>query len=144
VNHGLAWRAPIKCARRKIDALRLGLLNTPRKMTGMGNEAARLTMRGKRETPSERAFAAKHCDNPGAIAKYLNGALSTGDPVLITKAIGDMVRAQGVSESCDLEGLIFRVDNSSRGNRRLRQRLGATGGGGCYRLIMPCRSSGAN
>jgi probable addiction module antidote protein len=54
-------------------------------------------MRGKRETPSERAFAAKYCDNPRAIAKYLNGALSTGDPVVITKAIGEMVRAQGVT-----------------------------------------------
>jgi DNA-binding phage protein len=54
-------------------------------------------MRGKRETPSERAFAAKHCDNPRAIAKYLNDALATGDSVLITKAIGDMVRAQGVT-----------------------------------------------
>ncbi len=50
-------------------------------------------MRAKRETPSERAFAAKHRDNPRAIAKYLNDALSTGDPVLITKAIGEMVRA---------------------------------------------------
>jgi DNA-binding phage protein len=36
-------------------------------------------------------------DDPSAIAKYLNDALSTGDPVLITKAIGDMVRAQGVT-----------------------------------------------
>jgi DNA-binding phage protein len=54
-------------------------------------------MRGKRETPSERAFAAKHCDNPKAIAKYLNDALAAGDSVLITKAIGDMVRAQGVT-----------------------------------------------
>jgi len=54
-------------------------------------------MRGKRETPSERAFAAKHCDNPRAIAKYLNDALATGDSVLLTKAIGDMVRAQGVT-----------------------------------------------
>jgi probable addiction module antidote protein len=51
---------------------------------------------GKRETPSERAFSAKHCDNPGAIAKYLNNALATGDS-LITKAIGHMVRAQGVT-----------------------------------------------
>ena len=54
-------------------------------------------MRGKRETPSERAFAAKHCDNPRAIAKYLNDALATGDSVRITKAIGDMVRAHGVT-----------------------------------------------
>ena len=54
-------------------------------------------MRGKRETPSERAFAAKHCDNPRAIAKYLNDALATGDSVLITKAISDMVRAHGVT-----------------------------------------------
>jgi probable addiction module antidote protein len=54
-------------------------------------------MRGKRETPSERAFSAKHCDNPRAIAKYLNNALATGDSVLIIKAIGHMVRAQGVT-----------------------------------------------
>jgi probable addiction module antidote protein len=52
---------------------------------------------GKKRTPSERAFAAKHCDNPRAIAKYLNHALATGDSVLMTKAIGDMVRAQGVT-----------------------------------------------
>src|SRR5450759_4859476 len=62
-------------------------------------------MRGKRETPSERAFAAKHCDNPRAIAKYLNDALSTGDPVLIRKAIGDMVRAQGVAKFAQKVGL---------------------------------------
>jgi probable addiction module antidote protein len=54
-------------------------------------------MRGRKETPTERAFTAKHCDNPRAIAKYLNDALSTGDPVVITKAIGAMVRAQGVT-----------------------------------------------
>jgi probable addiction module antidote protein len=47
--------------------------------------------------PSERAFTAKHCDNPRAIAKYLNDVLATGDPVRTTKAIGDMVRAQGVT-----------------------------------------------
>jgi len=70
-------------------------------------------MRGKRETPSERAFAAKHCDNPRAIAKYLNDALSTGDPV-ITKAIGDMVRAQGVTRFSKKAGL--RRDNLYRFN----------------------------
>jgi probable addiction module antidote protein len=31
------------------------------------------------------------------IARYLNGALATGDASLITKAIGDMLRVQGVS-----------------------------------------------
>jgi probable addiction module antidote protein len=54
-------------------------------------------MRGRKETPTERAFTAKHCDNPRAIAKYLNDALATGDSVLITKAIGAMVRAHGVT-----------------------------------------------
>jgi probable addiction module antidote protein len=54
-------------------------------------------MQGKRETPSERAFSAKHCDNPRAIAKYLNNVLATGDSVLIIKAVGRMVRAQGVT-----------------------------------------------
>jgi probable addiction module antidote protein len=47
-------------------------------------------------TPEDRAFIAKYRDNPSAIAKYLNDALATGDPVLITKAIGAIMRAQGV------------------------------------------------
>jgi probable addiction module antidote protein len=39
------------------------------------------------------------------IAKYLNHALATGDPVLITKAIGDMVRAQGVTSFSQKAGV---------------------------------------
>jgi probable addiction module antidote protein len=41
--------------------------------------------------------AAKYRGRPKMIAKYLNNALTTGDVAVITKAIGDMVRAQGVS-----------------------------------------------
>jgi probable addiction module antidote protein len=41
--------------------------------------------------------ATKYCGKPKIIAKYLNAALESGDVALITKAIGDMVRAQGVS-----------------------------------------------
>jgi probable addiction module antidote protein len=41
--------------------------------------------------------AAKYRDDPKAIAQYLNDALSTEDPFLITRAIGTMVRAQGVT-----------------------------------------------
>ena len=53
-----------------------------------------------------RAFdAAKHRDNPREIAKYLNHALSTADPVHITKAIGDMVRAQGVARVSQKSGI---------------------------------------
>jgi len=60
---------------------------------------------GKKITPTAEAFAAKYRDNPRAIAKYLNDALSTGDPVLIRKAIGDMVRAQGVAKFAQKVGL---------------------------------------
>jgi probable addiction module antidote protein len=60
---------------------------------------------GKKLTPTAEAFAAKYRDNPRAIAKYLNDALSTGDPVLIKKAIGDMVRAQGVTRFSQKVGL---------------------------------------
>src|SRR5665647_2928718 len=67
---------------------------------------------GKKLTPTAAAFAAKYRDNPRAIAKYLNGALSTGDPVLITKAIGDMVRAQGVAKFAQKAGM--RRDNLYR------------------------------
>jgi probable addiction module antidote protein len=41
--------------------------------------------------------AAKYRDDPVAIAEYLNGALSTEDPFLITRAIATMVRAQGMT-----------------------------------------------
>ena len=60
---------------------------------------------GKKLTPTAAAFAAKHRDDPRAIAKYLNGALSTGDPVLIAKAIGNMVRAQGVAKFAQKAGM---------------------------------------
>src|SRR5665811_1301462 len=60
---------------------------------------------GEKITPTAEAFAAKYRDNPRAIAKYLNDALSTGDPVLITKAIGDMVRAQGVTSFSQKAGV---------------------------------------
>ena len=62
-------------------------------------------MTGKKITPTAAAFAAKYRDNPREIAKYLNDALSTGDPVLITKAIGDMVRAQGVTSFSQKAGV---------------------------------------
>ena len=39
----------------------------------------------------------KYRDDPKAIAEYLNVALSTEDPFLITRAIGNMVRAQGMT-----------------------------------------------
>jgi probable addiction module antidote protein len=39
----------------------------------------------------------KYRDDPKAIAEYLNGALSTEDPFLITRAISTMVRAQGIT-----------------------------------------------
>jgi DNA-binding phage protein len=48
--------------------------------------------------PNARAFdPAEYRDNPKMIAKYLNNALASGDVALITKAIGDMVWAQGPS-----------------------------------------------
>ena len=39
----------------------------------------------------------KYRDDPKAIAEYLNGALLTEDPFLITRAISTMVRAQGMT-----------------------------------------------
>jgi probable addiction module antidote protein len=49
--------------------------------------------------PTPHTFdKAKYRDDPGAIAKYLNEALSTDDPVLVRKAIGDVARAQGAAK----------------------------------------------
>jgi len=47
----------------------------------------------------------KYRGNPKMIAKYLNVAFATGDQALATKAIGDMVRAQGMSRFSRKVGL---------------------------------------
>src|ERR1700680_1208181 len=48
--------------------------------------------------PGAHGFdTAKYRDDPKAVAEYLNVALSTEDPFLITRAIGTMVRAQGMT-----------------------------------------------
>jgi probable addiction module antidote protein len=48
--------------------------------------------------PGAHGFdTAKYRDDPKAIADYLNVALSTEDPFLIMRAIGNMVRAQGTT-----------------------------------------------
>src|SRR5438046_6327387 len=41
--------------------------------------------------------ASEYRDRPKLIAKYLNDALATGDAAHITKAIGNVVRAQGMT-----------------------------------------------
>ena len=53
-----------------------------------------------------RAFdAAKYRNNPKMIAKYLNHALAKGDGIVIAQAIGDMIRAQGVTRVSQKIGL---------------------------------------
>jgi probable addiction module antidote protein len=48
--------------------------------------------------PGGRHFdVTKYRDNPKAVAEYLNEALSTKDPYLVTRAIGTMVRSQGMT-----------------------------------------------
>jgi probable addiction module antidote protein len=48
--------------------------------------------------PGGRHFdITKYRDNPKAVAEYLNEALSTKDPYLVTRAIGTMVRSQGMT-----------------------------------------------
>lgn len=56
--------------------------------------------------PGAHGFdTAKYRDDPKAIADYLNVALSTEDPFLITRAIGNMVRAQGMTRFARKAGL---------------------------------------
>jgi len=69
-----------------------------------------MNVSGKRKTPSRIAFEAKYREKPREIAKYLNDAMATDDAVLFMKAIGDMVRAQGVtrfSEKAEMRRDIF-------------------------------------
>jgi probable addiction module antidote protein len=60
---------------------------------------------GKRKSLAVLAFEAKHRDRPRAVARYLNDALSTNDPALITKAIGRMMRAHGVARLAEKAGM---------------------------------------
>ena len=55
-------------------------------------------MTTKRKMNSVGAFYQNHRDDPNAIAEYLNDALITNDSAVIAKAIGHMIRAQGVTE----------------------------------------------
>jgi probable addiction module antidote protein len=56
--------------------------------------------------PKARTFdAAKYRDKPKMIAKYLNDALATGDAAITTKAIGNVVRAQGMTRFSQKVGL---------------------------------------
>jgi probable addiction module antidote protein len=63
--------------------------------------------------------ATKYRANPKMIARYLNDALATDDAALITKAIGDMARAQGMSSFSQKVGLrregLYRSLNGENG-----------------------------
>lgn len=54
---------------------------------------------------SVSAFYEKHRDDPHAIAEYLNSALATNDSAVIAKAIGHMIRAQGVTKFAEKAGV---------------------------------------
>ena len=49
--------------------------------------------------------AKNHRDQPKMIAKLLNDALAKDDTVAFVKAIGDLIRAQGVTEVSQKSGL---------------------------------------
>jgi probable addiction module antidote protein len=64
----------------------------------------KMSATGKGQRPG--AFdATEYRDNPSAIARYLDEVIRTGDSVLIAKAIGDMVRAQGVTKFSEKAGM---------------------------------------
>ena len=65
-----------------------------------------IAAKGNRAMPKARALdVTKYRGKPKIMAKYLNAALATGDAGLVAKAIGDMVRAQGVSRFSRKVGL---------------------------------------
>jgi probable addiction module antidote protein len=63
--------------------------------------------------------AGKYRNDPKAIAEYLNGAISTGDPNLIVSALRAMVHAQGLTRfsrkagiARDVLGRVFEAEQS--------------------------------
>ena len=63
-----------------------------------------MTDRGKTNAKALAFDASKYRDNPNAVAKYLNDNLANGDPVLITKALGAVIRAQGMTRFAKKRG----------------------------------------
>ncbi len=49
-------------------------------------------------TDTTRWDAAEHLDGPEAIAAYIDGAMETGDPTLISAVMGDVARAIGMTQ----------------------------------------------
>ena len=62
-------------------------------------------MATKGKMNSVSAFYEKHRNDPNAIAEYLNNALTTNDSSVIAKAIGHMIRAQGVTKFAKKAGV---------------------------------------
>ena len=48
---------------------------------------------------------AEHLDSPKAIAAYLEAAFEEGDPALIATALGDVARAQGMTQLANRAGV---------------------------------------
>jgi probable addiction module antidote protein len=55
----------------------------------------------KKKEPARNRFR----DNPGVIANYLNQALSSRDGVLVVRAIGEAIRAQGMARFSKRAGM---------------------------------------
>jgi len=49
--------------------------------------------------------AAEYLDTPKAIAAYLEAAFEDGDPALIATALGDVARAQGMTQLANRAGV---------------------------------------
>lgn len=49
--------------------------------------------------------ASEHLDSPEAIAAYLDAAMEDGDPAVIAAALGDVARAQGMTQIARETGL---------------------------------------
>lgn len=73
--------------------------------------------------------AAEYLDSPEAIASYLEAAFEDGDPALIAAALGDVARAQGMTQLASQAGVtreaLYKA-LSPNGDPRLSTFLGVT------------------
>ena len=74
----------------------------------------------RRMTSKHRSSnAADYPDQPKMIASILNDALGTGDTIAFVKAIGDLIRAQGMAKVSQETGLSRAVLYTSFGGKRM-------------------------
>lgn len=74
-------------------------------MTGIRQKQKSSRRSGKRALKTTVWDPAEYLSSPAAVAAYLEAAFEDGDPALIATALGDVARAQGMTQLASQAGV---------------------------------------